>query len=666
MRWLVLCVLVGVGAVGCDESGLSPLDPAPPPDVQDDTDPASDVDSDPSDPPPPPVLRPMYDPEGEGFYRLPWPSDVRRLSNGSVDLSDFPQVTSNALVRKYRAAIENDVFGFSTMPVVYVAFADGDAPAERALLTPQESVAADASLQLIEVGPDGCGRQIPLETQVYRGTRDPYLRGGVMMSTPVPGFLLDPLTTYALVITTDFGSAAGQRSERAPAMDVLLVDDAPPAAWASHHDAFAPLRACWTQLGRDLEDVAVATVFTTDDPVRETRLLRQAVHDPQRSRAPEIREWESNAGGGESVKTWLGVYETPIFQRGNSPYLSTGGGLVFAEGDPLPLVQRWEEVPFTVSVPATGEGPFPVAIWSDGTGATRRSHLSSSVFRALIREGFAVVAFEAQFHGERSDRNSPGANTDLATFNYANPEAGRTNFRQQAADTFYFLRVLREALPGQEGLPPLDVSRFVYGGQSQGSLVGAMVAGVETEVTTYALNGVGAYLAITIVERKDPVDIAQLIRNLLRLDGDLTRFHPVVQLAQLGSDAVDPGNYARYWVGHDSHARGVNVLTVNGLLDDAVPARCADALTLSGDLAPIEAWAWTSWDPDPTGLWPTASVALPLAANRQARDGSPLTHVTWMDADQGHFTIFRVERAREAFVAFLTSGWAGEAAIPRR
>ena len=58
-----------------------------------------------------------FDPNGVGFYRLPWPSDARLTPRGTPDLSDFPD--RRRLLDTTAAEIEANVRGFATMPVAY-------------------------------------------------------------------------------------------------------------------------------------------------------------------------------------------------------------------------------------------------------------------------------------------------------------------------------------------------------------------------------------------------------------------------------------------------------------------------------------------------------------------------------------------------------------------
>ena len=584
----------------------------------------------------------VFDPVGEGFFATPWPSDARVDADGAAELANFPQ-SDNPFIGLYLDTLVDFVDGFSTVPVVYVKFA-GPVGAN-SLPHPADTLDASSALQLIELG-SGCGERVALESR-FESDGDDYVEANVLAVAPVPGLVLEPETRYGLVVTREFGRQSGLSATPAQGFLDAMAGTHADDDWNA---ALEHLVSCLETDELAPEDIAVATVFTTQDPRGELVAMREVALDSA-TQDPVIADWHKSdaASIDGNFLSYRGTFEAPIFQRGSSPYLS-GGGVEYENG--RPTVQRYEPVPFMITFPEGG-GPYPVWIWEDGTTATLESHVTSSVSRGMLSAGFAIATFEAQFHG---DRATPGADPQQHTFNYLNPESGRTVLRQQVVDTAYFVRVLRTGLGGLEGLPALDTSRLVFGGQSQGALVGAISAGVETEIAAYGLNGIGGYLSITIVERKDPIDINEQIQNLLRLDDPIDRFHPLVSLAQMGSDVTDPLNYAAYWRGWDEHPAGTNVMLINGRLDVTTPTRSVNAITLAGDVAPI---GEPDWDPDPFGVWDVAPDELPVAGNTQSIDGAPLTIATFLDGSQGHYTLYRNDLARELATAFWTSGALG-------
>lgn len=594
------------------------------------------------------TLTPSYDTEESDFYALPWPSDHRVTEDGSLDLSDFPE-SNNPFVDLYLGVLTEFVHGFATVPVIYVRF---DTALPEAIPEPSETLTAESTIQLINLT-GSCDQRTPVES-VFEEEGDDFVDAGVLAIAPVPGFVLEPLTTYGLVVTTGFGSDSGY-STAAPTLFSEALNST--SSDQALNDSLAPLRDCLDGAGLTSDGIAVATVFTTQDPTAELIAMRGVAIDPNATQAPTVSNWELDDAASISgqTATYTGTFETPIFQRGQSPY-NSGGGVEY-DSDGLPKIQHYEEVPFIITFPENREPPFPVFIWEDGTGATLDSFVTSSITRLLLREGMAIASFEAQFHGQRA---STGADPTTHTFNYLNPESGRTVLRQQVVDTAYFIRLLREGLDGLEGLPELDTDRLIYGGQSQGALVGAIAAGVETEISAYALNGIGGYLSITIVDRKDPIDINAQIQGILGLSRPLTRFHPLVSLAQLGGEVSDTLSYASRWRGWADHRAGTNLLLINGMLDVTTPTRSLNGITIAGSVTPVDP---AGWDVDPFGVWDVEAQSLPLSGNTTALDGSSLTIATILDGSQGHYTIYNVEEARLRALSFWSSAVDGTPTI---
>ena len=590
-----------------------------------------------------------FEPDGEGFFRIPWPADGRVLDDGTVDLSDFPRATTGIL-QTYRRSMENVIRGFSTMPVVYVNL-DATLPAS-ALPTPAASLRDDAPVRLVRLEAGSCSGPVPVETRLST-VNDTFLPIHTLQVAPVPGFVLAPGATYALLVSRRWGD--GVTLGASPAFAAALDGAGDPAAVAG----LAGLAGCARSLGLDPGDLASGTVLTTQDPVSELRRIREFVWNRDKAPTPEVTSFAySDANSRAGYRTYLGSFRAPIFMQGQTPYTVTGGEIRFDEaGDPV--VARFEDVPFSIVIPPDAEGPLPVLVWIDGTGADQTSHIRGRPTQQAISRGFAVANFQPQFH---SGRSGDAADEIYSTFNYTNPTAGRNVFRQQVADTSYFVRLLEQSTASLEGIPPLDLSRLVYGGQSQGADVGAIVAGVEPRIVAFGLNGVGSYLSMTIVERTDPVDIARLIKGIVGATGELDRFHPVVQLAQLGADSVDPHNFAASWKGWPGNPGGTSILLTNGYNDHTTPPTSMNALAIAGDVPPLDT---PGWDLDPFDVWDRSPEATPLSGNRTSLDGSPRTAGMYMDPDTGHYTIYDDDAVLQVMEEFWLSALDGTPTIGR-
>ena len=392
------------------------------------------------------------------------------------------------------------------------------------------------------------------------------------------------------------------------------------------------------------DDLATATVFSTQDALSELRDLRY--HSATMAQEPLVYDWqfleEESVDG--SYESWRGEVDVPIYQRGSSPYWTQGELAFDSEG--TPEVQRWEQVAFVVSFPVDTPNPLQVLIWQSGARADLTGWVNRRLAKDIREAGFAIIKFLPQFHDER---NVDGGDADLHTYNYLNPAAGRAVLRQEVLDVSWFVRVVQESLPQLEGMPPIDTQNLALMGHSQGAEVGAMVAAVEPEVDTFLLHGVGTYLSETIVHRTDPFDVPATLEELFGIN-EIDRFHPLIQLIQLGGDVVDPGNHLREWKGWSGDVDGSDVLMVNGYHDQDVYFVSANAMTIGGDAPPAEP---AGWNVDPFQVWNVAEVPMPIANNRDSLSGTPITLASLLFADGDHYTLYENKEAREIGVAFL-------------
>ena len=628
------------GAAEPDASTPDAAEPEPAPE------PAPEPEPEPEPEPDPSIVGLRFDPGSESFYRVPWPSDGRLTEAGTPDLSDFPR--RMGVVDTVLTEIERSIHGFATMPVIYVGLRNP--VAEASLPTTLESALPSSPIQLIDLSERGCGRRVPIDV-AFRAEGDLFTDPNVLQIKNTVGTVLTPGSPYALVITQDLGAPEGRSTPRPAAFDAVLNGADESEFGRRLAASLEPLRRCLPQTDLALEAVAMATVFTPQDPVEEMQRLRDFVMDPEALETRGLTRWErSDPWTRKNLRltTYTGAVQMPVFQQGDSPYAQAGGGLVFDEVG-RPVVQRWEEVEIAVAVRTLTEpfeGPRPVLVFIDGTGWSPWFQLYSTWVNSALDAGYVVMSFMPQFHGGRAGF---GGSPEISTFNFINPAAGRSNFRQQAAETSYFLRLVREQIDGLDGLPPLDTGRVVYGGHSQGALCGAIVAAVEDQFSAYVFNGLSAYLTLTLLHRKTPIDFQLVVKSIFGIRGEIDAFSPVVQLMQLGAEAVDPHNFVRRWRGWPENPGGNHVFVSNGFVDDTTTPRGMDHMTMAADMPPINP---PGWEVDEVGIWEIEPVALPVQGNVEALDGAPLTLATFLHPVEGHFTIHRQAQVREMALRF--------------
>lgn len=598
-----------------------------------------------------PVTSALFDPSLDGgFASFPWPNDARLTAAGTPDLTAFPVHAPGDLVDVYRLAVQEEVVGFGTNPQILTRFDDELDPF--ALPTQIETMNASSPILLIDVDTDSPerGSLTPVKVQ-WQSTAGIYIAARTLVAITSTGFPLRPGTTYAFVVRDSLLDAEGRPLVASEEIIRLMEGGGNPALAT----VYAPLGPALDQLGVPRTEVASATVFTTGQPTAELRRIRDHVVDPEWLAAPALTDLILTSEDVTGYALYVGAYETPVFQRGEPPYGSEGGGFEF-DGDE-PVVQRWESVNFSLSVPLTDvpEDGFPVVIALPGTAGTIYDHLQEDAVKTmgdLLSEEsrrVATFSFEPPLHGSRGEEALP----DLHTFNYFNPESSRCVLRQEAIDASVAIRLLRESVVVQHPELGLDAGRIGFFGHSQGGHVGALLAAVEPEIDPVYINGMGGGLAYTIVERKAPFDIEELVRQAIGETTHLSVFHPVVGLAQMLAEVVDPINYGAEWFRFASPGESTSVLLSAGFIDPYTPYVTVNGLAVTAGLPPIEPVEWGIPEMDWAGIGP---VDLPLYGNVEAADGEAVTAGLITRGNLGHFVVQDCYYTAVTAADFLATG----------
>ncbi|GMV39588.1 MAG: hypothetical protein AMXMBFR64_13040 [Myxococcales bacterium] len=602
-----------------------------------------------------------YDPAD--LFALPFPHDARRLPGGGLDLRGFPNPKKVEVLQGYIDYASRDLGGFSANGAIYVRF---EGPIELTRLPePEQSTAAESLVWLVDVGNDPAtrGRRVPIEWRWHGDELSVYEPDNLLAVRPVYGFPLAEGGTYALVVMRDLRDAAGALlGVPAPVREALTGE--PDGALGA---ALEPLRAFCDEGGLNPYGVAVATVFTVDrfsDELVAARAVAQTIPAPV---AKGVKQ--TGAKGGYAL--YEGTYVGPNFQHGEKPYETDGGGfLVDAEG--RPLIHHMETIRFALSVPdgpAPEEG-WPVVLFGHGTGGNFKNFLGGAHAPAtvLAAEGIAVLGIDQPLHGTRWDGNK--SQLDFLSFNFLNLDAGRSNFRQSAADFFTLVRLVRESVvvPGkaaQGGVPvQFDPERVYYFGHSHGGLAGALLGAVEPNLRGAVLSGAGGGLAMTIMLRKDPYDFLSLVGTMLgATPQELTTFHPVITLVQTLVDVTDPINYAPYHVGGE--LRGgtpLDLLVTQGQDDVATPSITTEAMAAAAGL-PVLA------PPVHMGLGLALAkvplVDLPVPSLLHAANGASAAGLLAQFPGYGHHVAFQNPAAAALWASMLSSSAYGPETVIR-
>jgi pimeloyl-ACP methyl ester carboxylesterase len=335
----------------------------------------------------------------------------------------------------------------------------------------------------------------------------------------------------------------------------------------------------------------------------------------------------------------------------------------------MPVLQEWEKVNFTVSVPGGKDAPadgWPVVIYGHGTGGNNRGFAQSfddlAPARVLADAGLAGFGISLPLHGDRGTAIDPA----LVSFNYLNPASARAVFRQAALDHIYLAEVLT-AQTHEFTIPDgstfkTDPDKVAYMGHSHGGLIGAIAAPFfRDRLAAVFLSGAGGGLSTTVVSRDaGDFDIQEILQTTLDFGENdlLIESHPIVAMVQTLAETTDPINYAPYWYSRTPFwdASPVSVLMTEGLNDLQTPPDTAEALAASGMLPLLSPVAHISTAHRITG---GGSQDTPTRGNRSAWDGSRVSVGLGQYADADHFAIFDDPDAAELYQHFLATALDG-------
>jgi len=570
-------------------------------------------------------LRAGKDPERD-YFRLPFPADAR-LTNGGLDLEGFPRPPARfapapelaAVIDRWMTHIEQDLPGFAV-----------DGPI---LFRSNTGVADIEGIHFLNVTPDhpDYGQKIQgLTFSAKNGTNsgNNYLCRDWLTVEPIDGVVLDPDTTYAVVITDASVPVGGGKFVPDDDLAAMFVSGTPQdplqaKAWPT----FAPLRQFLTSsantIGLKNDQIVAATVFTTAPhrdilararkavyagPLQVSQLhVCDAAGPSPCSTATGLTADERSlrqCGAPTSALTEIhGRVTLPIFQEGRAPYASQGGKI--QDGADGPILHSVQEVCFALTIPS-GEAPaagWPTLVYAHGTGGSFRSAVGEGLASKVGAAGIATLALEGTLHGERrgdsdDDGLVDGLPLDQLVFNLRNPDAARDNILQGAIDQFTAVRLaqhLADATAPEPAPTTLDPANVLFMGHSQGAQAGALFLAYEPEVHAAVLSGVGANLIRALLAKTEPKVVlggaAFSPRDLLQIafqerpDKPLTSAHPLLMLFNNFVNRSDADAYSKLLVREPApEMKRKNILMYMGHVDSYTPLRTAGALAIGAGL----------------------------------------------------------------------------------
>ncbi len=623
--------------------------------------------------------------EGD-FFRLPFPSDVRKHGN-KLDLSDFPTPGAALLgvdpVQLYVDAVEANDSGWGAYPTVIFRFSgafDGDT------LPPNQSLKFVDLTAKREVG----------WQRFYTPARTAYVCENFIGVQPPSGSPLEPEHTYAVYLLStvtvdkkpmtllaeddtttcdsdadcDSGVCAvhdtGNHCEIPVAasenMAAVLAETAPgDKTLAAAHAAFAPLREYLSTLDPavDADNVLTATVFTVGNVRAAMTELADAT---AQAAAPVASDWVKCKDGAQSpcdqaegdracgddvagYDEYHALLSLPIYQQGEEPYLTPDDG-----GDIDVSKPRTEQVCLSITVPE-GTPPaagWPAVVFAHGTGGSFRDHVSDAVAGSLAAATpkFAVIGIDQVEHGPRRGKSTESPNNLF--FNFLNPAVTRGNPLQGAADQLgvaRFAKTLDVAASVTHGSAiKLDATQLFFFGHSQGSTEGSLMLPFADDFRAAVLSGNGASLRDALRTKTKPENIAGSLPYVLQdpmmsdpnIGVGITAFHPVLSLLQQWIDPADPLNFAALLATPPAMHTAKHVFQTFGLDDSYSPPITMATFAKAGGFVEVSPDASAKKPFDELRL---SAVAAPYAAEDKAFTLGMRQYGAAKNSD-GHFVVF--------------------------
>ena len=494
--------------------------------------------------------------DGEHFFDMPWPCDLRREADGSVRLDGYINPRESPLIKKYQGQLRGKLDGFSPVAAGWLSFT-----AEIGTTTlPSDALASTSntsSLQLIDIddkSPDK-GKRHPIIWRFRQRIGDYYTVPNTLAFMPALGIPLREKTRYAIVATRALKTKDGRSFQPNDGLkDVLDGKGTVGAAWKGALDAL-------DAAGIPRAQIAHLSVYTTSDPTGELVKIAEDVRKLPPPAQTDIKS-ETTAGAYDG---YTGNYSgSPDYQQGDVPFKTDGGNFVF-DASGAPVKQRDFSLRFYLAVPLAAACPmpaagYPIVLYAHGTGGDYKSFTHDGTAKALAEKCLASMGVDQIFHGTRpgappdSDPNKE-SKISFLFFNVDNVLAARTNTRQAAVDD-----IARAHLVASGGLTvPIDVSKsgvavkfdpakIGFFGHSQGGLNGPLMLAADDQARGGVLSGAGSEISYSLLAKTKPEpSVAGLIKVLLNVqlenEDEINEMHPFISFAQTLIDPVDPVHY---------------------------------------------------------------------------------------------------------------------------
>lgn len=628
-----------------------------------------------------PFFRLDADFEGEGeFFAFPFPSDHRVRVTGSPLNDSWPRPYGLKLLDDLLVTAQERK-GFSRIPVAWFKF---DAPLKARTEADVIPARADSPVLLVDLTEGREGTLIPTVGRLLE--EDESVEANVLAVAPRPGMVLQP-GTYAFAIRRDMRDADGKLIG-VPASFAALRDGKVPAG--EHGAALkADYNRLWSALEKltvDKKDIAIATVFTTDDVVSELRELVDAVAAKHSTDLEleglhvAIADDVRSDGDHDTYCELHGTIRLPQFQKGTPPFNRDG---LFVMENGVPKVQRWEDVPVVVNLPKEEmpAGGFPLMLYVHGSGGVSTQvvdrggvevkdgphRLGKGPAWVVAAHGIGSASSAMPVNPERL----PGAG-EIAYLNFANLAAFRDTFRQGVLEQRLFLdtllsaRIDPSALDGCTDGPTLPQGETAFRfrerpaamGQSMGAMYVNLLSAVEDRIGAAVPTGAGGFWTYFILKTSLVPGADFLVGELLKVGGEASFLHPALHAVQLAWEVVDPVVYAGE-VSRHSKSTPKHIYQPVGLGDSYFPTDVLDVMALAYGHQQVGEVVWETTQDALELIGRNGVIDYPVTKNLKSAGGESYTGVVVQYEGDGlydpHAVAFQLEEVKHQYSCFLDS-----------
>ncbi|MCG8670553.1 MAG: hypothetical protein MI867_14140, partial [Pseudomonadales bacterium] len=630
----------------------------------------------------------------ESFYTNGFPTDLRLLENGLIDLSLFPR-TSHKLTNLYVTETEARANGYTISMPIYLPFSGPLAVNQ----LPSDDLAyidSNSPIQLIDVDPFSpeYGRLFPLKVSMT-WQKDSYRPNHLLQVLPTLGLNLRSNNTYALIVTKDIPIKEGHTLTQNPVLGKLLSQETIGGEITYKAlSVFAPLRDWLFTSHLSADDIVGATVWTTGDPTKNLFKAAEQISQWPIPKAKDLQLLEEF----DDYCVIQGTWQVPGFQAGIAPYAYPvyGGDIQWQENG-APIVQYHRDTPMIVTIPnqPMPENGFPLLMYNHGTGGDAVQVYNRGLqfpdgsieagggpSRIAANRGWASSGMGG--HMSMDHLGVLGTLDGYIAYNFLNPVAWLGNLQQMALERVLYRRLLthleipKELCPGAKSNDnnlKFDPDMQVIMGHSLGSYLTGIQTAIDPKPYQGAIwSGAGGSWIEFVFGPTDPIHlqfVAELFAVNLSPIEHMDLWHPIPMLAEM---LVGGANNILYTdqILRNPRKTPPHVLVIQGHNDKQVPENIQRPLltSLGVDLAGND-----------IGDGPEDSVftymqmggavqyAYPIGNNKLVGDYGSRTAVTVRyeqdtatDLD-GHYVAFQLDAPKHQYGCFLANLSSGKVPI---